>query len=178
MPIGVYKRTEYHKSRCGFQKGHKIRNTGRTRFKKGQLSPRKDKKFPHLTGKNAYHWKGGRIKYSRGYVYLLRTSHPFCNNVGYVREHRLVMEQMLGRYLTPKEVVHHINSIPYDNKPENLMLFTNNHAHRKFYIIQKGMQNGEIIFDGRDFETPLFADSHEEKAISMLNEDQKELVNQ
>jgi len=27
-----------------------------------------------------------------------------------------------------------------------------------------------------DFEQPIFADSHEEKAITMLNEDQKELT--
>ena len=29
-----------------------------------------------------------------------------------------------------------------------------------------------------DFEVPLFADNHEDKAITMMNEDQKELVEQ
>lgn len=61
---------------------------------------------------------------SNGYVFVYNPSHPKANNAGYVREHILVMEKHLGRYLSPEEVVHHIDFNRKNNDLCNLLLMT------------------------------------------------------
>ena len=74
-------------------------------------------------------WKGGRVIDKGGYVLLKTETHPHADKHGYIREHRLVMERSLGRYLKPKEVVHHKNGQRADNRIENLELFDHNGTH-------------------------------------------------
>lgn len=76
-------------------------------------------------------WNGGRYKDSWGYIWVLQPDHPFATKTGYIREHRLVLEQKLGRLLAPEEVPHHINGIKDDNRPENLKLYPNHSTHIK-----------------------------------------------
>lgn len=109
----------------GFYKGHPIKNTGKTRFKKGNIKSPIAYIFPK--GNKHYNWKGGK-KIKRGYVLIFFPTHPFAKEK-YVFEHRLVMEKHLGRYLTPQEVVHHINGIKDDNRIENLKLFSSAGTH-------------------------------------------------
>ena len=74
--------------------------------------------------------KFGRIINDKGYVLILSKHHPYKNGIGYVREHRLVMEKHIRRYLKPYEVVHHINHNRQDNRIENLMIMSSSgHSH-------------------------------------------------
>lgn len=59
-----------------------------------------------------------------GYIRVYVPWHPYAAANGTVAKHRLVMEQKLGRYLDPYEVVHHINHIKDDNHPDNLVVMT------------------------------------------------------
>ncbi len=86
--------------------------------------------FEHNRGKNNASWKGGRAKISNGYIGIYSPNHPNKDQLGYVREHRLLMEEKIGRYLRPEEVVHHINGIKTDNRIENLLLFENQGEHQ------------------------------------------------
>jgi len=78
-------------------------------------------------------WKGGKFKTSDGYITILTPEHPRADSDGYVKEHRLVVEEYIGRYLTDKEIIHHINHKRDDNRIENLMIFPTNSDHTKFH---------------------------------------------
>lgn len=80
-------------------------------------------------------WNGGKIKTGlKGYISCLCPEHPFATKQGYVPEHRLVMEAHLGRHLLPTETVHHINGKVFDNRIENLMLFSSRGEHTSFHF--------------------------------------------
>jgi hypothetical protein len=74
-------------------------------------------------GKRSDNWKGGRTV-SNGYVLVYRPDHPNATKKGYIREHRLVASEILGRPLTPAEDVHHGNAKKDDNSPGNLEVKT------------------------------------------------------
>lgn len=130
MPVGVYE--------------HKHMQGKNNYFFGKHLTPWNKGIKGIFVGKKAGHWKGGKT-ISRGYILIYSPNHPFTNKDKSVMEHRLVVEKHIGRYLTPKEKVHHINRIKTDNRPQNLMAFVNHSAHRKFEMGKK-INPKEIIF--------------------------------
>ena len=70
-----------------------------------------------------------------GYVLVTAPNdHPYARkrphrNGKIIFEHRLVLEQELGRYLLPEEVVDHIDGLTLHNDPLNLRLFYQNSEH-------------------------------------------------
>ena len=82
-------------------------------------------------GSNNWRWNGGRTIHDAGYILIKMPNHPRANYLGYIREHHLVMEKKLGRYLKAEEEVHHINRNKIDNRIENLQLFSSRSEHLK-----------------------------------------------
>ena len=82
-----------------------------------------------MPGSRNGQWKGGRQIDSDGYILIHSPDHPYRNSAGYVREHRLSMENHIGRYLSPKEVVHHIDGNKKNNDISNLVLYASNGEH-------------------------------------------------
>lgn len=79
--------------------------------------------------------KGTRVKPS-GYI-------EYTKGANYGRcEHRVIMEQHLGRKLLSNEVVHHINGDRKDNRLENLQVMTraeHSKLHRQLELKQQSL---------------------------------------
>ncbi len=74
-------------------------------------------------GKLNQAWKGGIHKAVNGYIYIYVPEHPRACKYHdvYVAEHRLVWEKAHNQLLPDGYIIHHLNGIKNDNRPENLV---------------------------------------------------------
>lgn len=102
--------------------------------------PVKYKNHHNVKRENNSIWKGG-IRKSGRYKKIRRPHHKFVDKKGYVFLHRYLKELDLGRYLDPKEKVHHDDNNPDNNSPENLILLENHSQHFSIHVKQNWKNN-------------------------------------
>jgi hypothetical protein len=85
------------------------------------------------------------------YMYVLIPDHPNATKNGYVLEHRHVMEEHLGRYLSAKEEIHHKDEDKKNNNIDNLVLCADRAEHAKYHTPGRTMVTLECPVCGVEF---------------------------
>ena len=96
-------------------------NGRKTRFNK-QRTPHNKQGYTYTISRS-----GGKK-----YILIHSPEHPNCSKKGYIREHRLVMEEHLERLLEKDELVHHIDGDTLNNSIDNLMVVSDK-EHRQIH---------------------------------------------
>ncbi|KKN71811.1 hypothetical protein LCGC14_0416650 [marine sediment metagenome] len=108
---------------------------------------------------NKNNWQGGRT-YFDGYIMIHTPNHYRANSRSYVFEHILVWERVHNRKLPTGWVIHHLNGIKDDNRPENLVaLKRGEHTHlekpfkerirtleMKVELLEKALDANQLIY--------------------------------
>jgi len=136
-PLSRVRRSERHycslQCRIAGQRGIKKNYPKRRKSRKQSFETRMKISLSRLA-------RSGGISYSKdGYIKIYCPNHPYANGGRrglYVYAHRLIMEQILGRYLTPDEVVHHKDGNPQNNDPANLVVMSKG-EHRRVHPLPR-----------------------------------------
>lgn len=92
-----------------------------------------------------------KILNGKGYVMVHVPLHPHSDKRGYMMEHRLVIENSIGRFLLSDEVVHHRDGDIFNNNIENLQLFSSSRDHLKHHAQMRKInktirEKGKFLF--------------------------------
>jgi hypothetical protein len=108
-------------------------------------------------------WKGGRFVDGIGYVRVLPPDDYEGKRVHggrYVHEHRLMVEQAIGRLLADGEIVHHRDRDRAHNVFTNLALLPSVSAHRRLHVAED--KAGHSL-DPRQFGGVIFTEAGEQE---------------
>lgn len=114
-----------------------------------------------VKGDKSPSWKGGKTKSTQGYNLIRQLEHPRAGKSGYVAEHILIWEEVHNKVLPEGWVIHHLNGIKDDNRPENLVAFSSTkHAHvlaakgkrireleAKVKLLERALEQNQLIFN-------------------------------
>lgn len=113
--------------------------------------------YDGVRGPGNANWGGGtknKRGKSGGHILKYAPTHPNARK-GFVPEHRLVMEQVLGRLLEQTELVHHINCDPQDNDALNLVVLDihqHNRAHASLEkCVAELLRAGSLQWDTEEY---------------------------
>jgi hypothetical protein len=96
-------------------------------------------------------WRGGRHKVNGTYITIYAPEHPAAGRDGYVAEHVALAYDRYGHAAPEGEVVHHVNMLKHDNRPENLV-YVEKRKHHLMHrqleqLIPSLMEQGIVEFD-------------------------------
>ena len=115
--ISLYNRlTSSRQAVCAFAKKHKLR--------------RKDLGIVKIG-----HKSGQKVKPDKSLYKMQGFYRVVLQNGTYKMEHRILVEERLGRKLSKSEVIHHLNGIKSDNRDENLVV-TSRKVHSNIHVSQ------------------------------------------
>lgn len=104
--------------------------------RKAPIAKQTNKKIGHIKGqpvrfiRGHVKYRGGRSVHQKGYLMIKKLGHPRADNRGYVFEHILLAEKILGKSLPQSACLHHLNGNPADNRPKNLVICQDNAYHK------------------------------------------------
>lgn len=157
LEVGIKDRSHQYVSmvcsQCGKERWVKLSDTQRAKFTNICRHCRNQKRA------NNPNWRGGIIN-DKGYVRHYEPTHPRATHSGYVYEHVLIWEQVHNKPLPNGWIIHHLNGIKNDNRPENLKALPDK-RHRlilaekskrirkleaKVKLLEKTLETNQMIF--------------------------------
>lgn len=96
-------------------------------------------------GKLNHNFKGSYVN-TQGYRLIYSPNHPNKDIRNCVREHILIAEKALGKYVNyPQEVIHHINENKLDNCVDNLYFFSDRKEHDRYHQMKRKNSKNFIL---------------------------------
>lgn len=92
-------------------------------------------------GNKSSSWKGGRFIARNGYVYKYAPDHPNKTKLGYVMEHRMIVESVIDGLLADTVDVHHVDGNRSNNNKSNLVACENRAYHMVLHQRDRAYKN-------------------------------------